>query len=52
MPKVLIVDDSLSVRKVVERILEARQMQVLQASLGGEAMDVIEQEMPDLEVGE
>ena len=48
MPKVLIVDDSLSVRKVVERILEARQMQVLQASLGAEAIDTIQREMPDL----
>jgi CheY-like chemotaxis protein len=48
MPKVLIVDDSLSVRKVVERILEARQMQVLQASLGAEAIDSIQREMPDL----
>jgi CheY-like chemotaxis protein len=48
MPKVLIVDDSLSVRKVVERILEARQMQVVQASLGAEAIDAIQREMPDL----
>jgi len=48
MPKVLIVDDSLSVRKVVERILEARQMQVLQASLGAEAIAAIQLEMPDL----
>jgi CheY-like chemotaxis protein/predicted regulator of Ras-like GTPase activity (Roadblock/LC7/MglB family) len=48
MPKVLIVDDSLSVRKVVERILEARQMQVLQASLGAEAIDAIQRETPDL----
>src|SRR5262245_6651939 len=50
MPKVLIVDDSLSVRKVVERILESRQMQVLQASLGTEAIERIERDVPDLVV--
>jgi CheY-like chemotaxis protein len=50
MPKVLIVDDSLSVRKVVERILESRQMQVLQASLGAEAIERIQQDPPDLVV--
>jgi CheY-like chemotaxis protein/predicted regulator of Ras-like GTPase activity (Roadblock/LC7/MglB family) len=48
MPKVLIVDDSLSVRKVVERILESRQMQVLQASLGTEAIESIHRDVPDL----
>jgi CheY-like chemotaxis protein len=48
MPKILIVDDSLSVRKVVERILESRQMQVLQASLGTEAIERIERDQPDL----
>jgi CheY-like chemotaxis protein len=48
MPKVLIVDDSLSVRKVVERILESRQMQVLQASLGAEAIESIQRHAPDL----
>jgi CheY-like chemotaxis protein len=50
MPKVLIVDDSLTVRKVVERILESRQMQVLQASLGTEAIERIQREEPDLVV--
>jgi CheY-like chemotaxis protein/predicted regulator of Ras-like GTPase activity (Roadblock/LC7/MglB family) len=48
MPKILIVDDSLSVRKVVERILESRQMQVLQASLGAEAIESIQRDAPDL----
>ena len=48
MPKVLIVDDSLSVRKVVERILESRQMQVVQASLGTEAIERIERDPPDV----
>jgi CheY-like chemotaxis protein len=50
MPKVLIVDDSLTVRKVVERILESRQMQVLQASLGTEAIERIQRDEPDLVV--
>ena len=50
MPRVLIVDDSLTVRKVVERILESRQMQVLQASLGTEAIERIQRDEPDLVV--
>jgi len=50
MPKVLIVDDSLTVRTVVERILESRQMQVLQASLGTEAIERIQHDEPDLVV--
>jgi CheY-like chemotaxis protein len=50
MPKVLIVDDSLTVRKVVERILESRQMEVLQASLGTEAIERIQRDEPDLVV--
>jgi CheY-like chemotaxis protein/predicted regulator of Ras-like GTPase activity (Roadblock/LC7/MglB family) len=50
MPKVLIVDDSLSVRKVVERILESRQLTVLQASLGTEAIERIQKDEPDLVV--
>src|SRR5262245_54083737 len=50
MPKVLIVDDSLTVRKVVERILESRQMQVLQASLGTEAIERIQHDEPDVVV--
>jgi CheY-like chemotaxis protein/predicted regulator of Ras-like GTPase activity (Roadblock/LC7/MglB family) len=50
VPKILIVDDSLSVRKVVERILESRQMQVLQASHGAEAIERIQLDAPDLVV--
>src|SRR5262249_53249827 len=50
MPKVLIVDDSLTVRKVVERILESRQLEVLQASLGTEAIERIQRDQPDLVV--
>src|SRR5262245_57030488 len=48
MPKVLVVDDSLSVRKVVERALEARSIQVLTAASGAEAITRIEREAPDL----
>jgi CheY-like chemotaxis protein len=48
MPKVLVVDDSLSVRKVVERALEARSIQVLTAATGSEAIARIEREAPDL----
>jgi CheY-like chemotaxis protein/predicted regulator of Ras-like GTPase activity (Roadblock/LC7/MglB family) len=50
MPRVLIVDDSLTVRKVVERILESRQLEVLQASLGTEAIERIQRDEPDLVV--
>lgn len=48
MPKVLVVDDSLSVRKVVERALEARSIQVVSAATGTEALERIEREAPDL----
>src|SRR5262249_44693065 len=48
MPKVLIVDDSMTVRKVVERILESRHLEVLQASLGTEAIERIQRDEPDL----
>ncbi len=50
MPKVLVVDDSLSVRKVVEKALEGRHLQVLSAASGAEAMERIERERPDLVV--
>ena len=48
MPKVLVVDDSVTVRKVVERALEARSIQVLSAASGLEAIERIEREAPDL----
>lgn len=48
MPKVLIVDDSVTIRKVVERALEARSIQVVSAATGGEAIERIEREAPDL----
>jgi CheY-like chemotaxis protein len=48
MAKVLVVDDSLSVRKVVEKALEGRGMQVLSAASGAEALDRIERDRPDV----
>jgi CheY-like chemotaxis protein/predicted regulator of Ras-like GTPase activity (Roadblock/LC7/MglB family) len=48
MPKVLVVDDSLSVRKVVQRALESRRIEVLSAASGIEALEQIGREAPDL----
>jgi CheY-like chemotaxis protein/predicted regulator of Ras-like GTPase activity (Roadblock/LC7/MglB family) len=48
MPKVLVVDDSLSVRKVVQRALESKRIEVLSAASGGEALEQIGREAPDL----
>ena len=48
MTKVLVVDDSLSVRKVIERALEARSIQVVSAATGSEAIERIERDAPDL----
>jgi CheY-like chemotaxis protein/predicted regulator of Ras-like GTPase activity (Roadblock/LC7/MglB family) len=50
MPRVLVVDDSLSVRKMVERALEMKGFDVLSASSGAEAMERIGSAMPDLVV--
>ena len=50
MPKVLVVDDSLSVRKVVQRALETKHIEVLSAASGTEAMEQIVREAPDLVV--
>lgn len=48
MPKVLVVDDSLSVRKVVQRALESKRIEVLSAASGSEAIEQISREAPDL----
>ena len=48
MPKVLVVDDSLSVRKVVEKALESRGLQVLAAASGTEAIAMIDRDRPDV----
>jgi CheY-like chemotaxis protein len=50
MPKVLVVDDSVSVRKVVAKALEGRSLEVLSAASGREAIERIEQDRPDLVV--
>jgi CheY-like chemotaxis protein/predicted regulator of Ras-like GTPase activity (Roadblock/LC7/MglB family) len=50
MAKVLVVDDSLSVRKVVERALVAKQLEVVSAASGTEAIAQIERERPDIVV--
>jgi CheY-like chemotaxis protein/predicted regulator of Ras-like GTPase activity (Roadblock/LC7/MglB family) len=48
MPKVLVVDDSLSVRKVVEKALEGRGLHVLAAASGSEAIEMLERDRPDV----
>jgi CheY-like chemotaxis protein len=50
MPRVLVVDDSLSVRKMVERALETKGFEVLSTPSGAEAMERISNAMPDLVV--
>jgi CheY-like chemotaxis protein len=50
MPKVLVVDDSLSVRKVVEKALAGRSVEVLSAASGAEAIERIDRDRPDIVV--
>ena len=50
MAKVLVVDDSLSVRKVVERALMGRQIEVVCAATGSEALERFERDAPDVVV--
>ncbi len=50
MARVLVVDDSLSVRKMVERALETKGFEVVAASSGAEAMERIGSALPDLVV--
>src|SRR6266542_4095763 len=50
MAKVLVVDDSLSVRQVIERALGSKQIEVLSAASGKEAIEQIGREQPDLVV--
>lgn len=50
MPRVLVVDDSLSVRKMVELALEQKGFEVLSASSSAEAMERIGSAMPDIVV--
>ncbi len=48
MQKVLVVDDSLSVRKVVEKALESHGLQVLAAASGAEAIAMLDRDRPDV----
>jgi len=48
MPKVLVVDDSVSVRKVVERTLCAQGLDVVSVGTGQEAIARLQRERPDL----
>ena len=50
MAKVLVVDDSLSVRKVVERALAGRRIEAVTVASGLEALERIEREAPDVVV--
>src|SRR5262245_31133144 len=50
MAKVLVVDDSVSVRTVVERALSSKRIEVLSAASGTEAIAQIRSEEPDLVV--
>ena len=48
MSRVLVVDDSLSVRKMVERALESKGLEVIAASSGAEAIQRLDSSLPDL----
>ena len=48
MPKVLVIDDSVSVRKVVERALAGKQVDVVCAASGIEALECMERDAPDV----
>ena len=48
MKKILIVDDSISVRKALERILKPKNVEVLSADSAKVALDILEQHHPEL----
>lgn len=48
MPKVLVVDDSVSVRKALERILAPRSLVVSSANSAEQALEQITHDKPDL----
>lgn len=50
MAKVLVADDSASVRAIVERVLREKQIDVVSASSGSEAIEHFRREEPDLVV--
>jgi len=45
---IMVVDDSITVRRVTERLLERNKMQVLTARDGLDALNVLQENMPDL----
>lgn len=47
-PLVLVVDDSITVRKVTSRVLEQHQLEVMTARDGVDALDVMSDRIPDL----
>jgi two-component system response regulator AtoC len=48
MPKLLIVDDEMDIREFAKNFFKKRQIEVLTASDGPEAMEIIENEGPNL----
>lgn len=52
MPRVLVVDDSISVRKALERVLAPREMEVTAASSGEAALEQLRASVPDLVIAD
>jgi len=48
LPKVMVVDDSITVRKVTSRLLERHDFEVITAKDGVDALAVLEEERPDV----
>ena len=48
MPKLLIVDDEIDIREFAKSYFRKRQIEVFTASGGNEALEIIDQEKPDL----
>ncbi len=48
MPKLLVVDDEADIREFAERFFSKRNIEVLTASGGEEALQIIKEEKPDL----
>ncbi len=48
LPLILVVDDSITVRRVTERLLERNKMEVLTARDGLDALNVLQEHSPDL----
>jgi len=46
--KILIVDDNNDVRRLVKKVLEMSGHIVLEATMGREALEIVEEELPDL----